>query len=164
MLEAKKGHIIGIASMASYFTCAGLTDYCATKHGVLALHEGMPLRDDRCAPSFSVANQANRRIGLNQELKHRYGPNGRCIQTSIVHPNWAQTPLVAGWDSSLIASKTYVLPPSEVSDRIVEQVFSGRSGQVFVPGRLAVFSGIKGFPAWLQEHARDGLHLATKPT
>ena len=41
MLEAKKGHIISIASMASYFSCAGLADYAATKAGVLALHEGM---------------------------------------------------------------------------------------------------------------------------
>lgn len=41
MLEAKKGHIVGIASMASYFSVASLTDYAATKAGVLALHEGM---------------------------------------------------------------------------------------------------------------------------
>ena len=41
MLEAKKGHIVAIASMASYFVCASLTDYAATKAGVLALHEGM---------------------------------------------------------------------------------------------------------------------------
>ena len=40
MLDAKKGHIVSIASMASYFTCCGLVDYAATKAGVLALHEG----------------------------------------------------------------------------------------------------------------------------
>ena len=101
--------------------------------------------------------------GLNQELKHRYGPNGRCIQTSIVHPMWAQTPLVKDWESSLVASKTFVLPPSEVSDRIVKHVLSGRSGQIYVPEGNTRFSGIRGFPAWLQEHARDGLDLATKP-
>jgi NAD(P)-dependent dehydrogenase (short-subunit alcohol dehydrogenase family) len=40
MLDAKKGHIVSIAGMASYFTCCGLVDYAATKAGVLALHEG----------------------------------------------------------------------------------------------------------------------------
>jgi all-trans-retinol dehydrogenase (NAD+) len=40
MLDAKKGHIVSIASMASYFSCCGLVDYAATKAGVLALHEG----------------------------------------------------------------------------------------------------------------------------
>ena len=41
MLEAKKGHIIGIASMASYLAPAGMADYAATKAAVLALHEGI---------------------------------------------------------------------------------------------------------------------------
>jgi all-trans-retinol dehydrogenase (NAD+) len=76
---------------------------------------------------------------------------------------WAQTPLLKDWESSLIASKTYVLPASAVSDKIVKQVLSGRSGQVYVPDSSANFSGIRGFPAWLQEHARDGLDQATKP-
>lgn len=40
MLDAKKGHIVSIASMASYFSCCGLVDYAATKAGVLTLHEG----------------------------------------------------------------------------------------------------------------------------
>ena len=40
MLDAKKGHIVSIASMASYFSGCGLVDYAATKAGVLALHEG----------------------------------------------------------------------------------------------------------------------------
>ena len=77
---------------------------------------------------------------------------------------WAQTPLVKDWQSSLAAAKTFVMPPSEVSDRIVKQVFGGRSGQIYVPEGTAKFSGIRGFPAWLQEHARDGLEIATKPT
>jgi len=140
MLEAKKGHIVAIASMASYFSVASLTDYAATKAGVLALHEG-----------------------LNQELKHRYGPNGRCIQTSVVHPMWARTPLIKDWESSLVAAKTFILPPEEVADKIVRQVLSGRSGQVYVPSHMSYISGIRGFPAWLQENLRDGLEKPTAP-
>jgi all-trans-retinol dehydrogenase (NAD+) len=77
---------------------------------------------------------------------------------------WAQTPLVKDWQASLVASKTHVLPPSEVSDRIVKQVLSGRSGQLYVPENVRNYSGVRGFPTWLQEHARDGLDNATKPT
>jgi len=40
MLDAKKGHVVGIASMASFVSAPGLVDYCVTKVGVLALHEG----------------------------------------------------------------------------------------------------------------------------
>lgn len=40
MLDMKKGHVVGIASMASFVAAPGLVDYCVTKVGVLALHEG----------------------------------------------------------------------------------------------------------------------------
>lgn len=40
MLEAKKGHVVTLASMASFSAAPGLVDYCATKAGALALHEG----------------------------------------------------------------------------------------------------------------------------
>lgn len=40
MLDAKKGHVVGIASMASFVSAPGMVDYCVTKVGVLALHEG----------------------------------------------------------------------------------------------------------------------------
>jgi all-trans-retinol dehydrogenase (NAD+) len=40
MIENKKGHIIGVASLASYTVVPGIVDYGATKVGVLALYEG----------------------------------------------------------------------------------------------------------------------------
>jgi all-trans-retinol dehydrogenase (NAD+) len=59
MLEARKGHIVSIASMASYFTCAGLVDYAATKAGVLALHEGRLARDLRQHRLVCLARKTN---------------------------------------------------------------------------------------------------------
>ena len=44
MLKAKKGHVVTIASMASFFAVPGLVDYCCTKVGALFLHEGRDLR------------------------------------------------------------------------------------------------------------------------
>lgn len=49
MIEQKHGHIVTIASMASFVTIAGNVDYSCTKAGALAFHEG-----------------------LAQELQHRY--------------------------------------------------------------------------------------------
>jgi all-trans-retinol dehydrogenase (NAD+) len=173
MLQQKKGHIVAIASMASYFSGASLVDYCCTKAGVLALHEGtLPTPPPGSLSShISLPYQkhigtsttiANRIIGLNSELKTRYA-DGRCIQTTIVHPMWAQTPLIKDWESSLVASKTFVLPPSAIANPVVKQVLSGKSGQLYVPEGVKKFSGIRGWPAWLQEQARGGVAGATKP-
>ena len=76
---------------------------------------------------------------------------------------WARTPLIKDWESTLDASKTFVMPPEKAANEIIAQVLSGRSGQVFVPSSMKNASGIRGFPAWLQEHARDGLEKSTKP-
>ena len=40
MLKARKGHVVEIASMASFFAAPGLVDYCCTKIGALYLTEG----------------------------------------------------------------------------------------------------------------------------
>jgi len=127
MLANRKGHVLALASMASYFSCPGIVDYCATKAGVLALHEG-----------------------LNQELKHRYGDAGRCIDTSVVHPMWARTAIIDSWEGSLAAAKTAVLSPEAIADRVVEQILSGRGGQVYVPASATNFSGLRGWPTWVR--------------
>jgi NADP-dependent 3-hydroxy acid dehydrogenase YdfG len=59
MLEAKKGHIVSIASMASYLSCSGLVDYAATKAGVLTLHEGTFMQDLRPGQLVCLAHEAN---------------------------------------------------------------------------------------------------------
>jgi short-subunit dehydrogenase len=40
MLRMKKGHIVTIASMASFVAASGLLDYCCSKVGALFLSEG----------------------------------------------------------------------------------------------------------------------------
>lgn len=40
MIENNKGHIVTVASMASYVGVAGMADYTATKAAVLSFHEG----------------------------------------------------------------------------------------------------------------------------
>lgn len=41
MIAGKKGHIISTASIASFFSVAGIVDYYTTKVGLLAFYEGL---------------------------------------------------------------------------------------------------------------------------
>jgi all-trans-retinol dehydrogenase (NAD+) len=56
MIKKNKGHVVGVASMASIVTISQNVDYSCTKAGVLSFHEG-----------------------LRQELDHRY--NARLVRT-----------------------------------------------------------------------------------
>ncbi|GME26202.1 Short-chain dehydrogenase/reductase SDR [Neofusicoccum parvum] len=140
MLSQKKGHIVTVASMASYYSCAGLVNYCASKHAVLSLHEG-----------------------LNVELRNRYGPAGKNIVTSIVHPMWAQTSIISSWEASLRRTRTKILKPTDISDKIVTQVLRGEPAQIYVPKSMSAYVGIKAWPHWLQELVRDDGNKRTKP-
>ncbi len=131
MLKSRKGHIVTIASIASYVVVPGLVDYCASKAAVLALHEG-----------------------LTMELTHRY-PNGHTINTTSVHPTFARTNLTAGWDKYL--AKQQVLTPETVADAVVKHVMRGKSGQVYLPGWLTAATGIRGWPVWVSGAVRGNL-------
>lgn len=43
MLQQKKGHIVTMASVASFVAAASMVDYAATKAGLMAFHEGKVL-------------------------------------------------------------------------------------------------------------------------
>jgi all-trans-retinol dehydrogenase (NAD+) len=131
MIKQKKGHIISIASMASFVTPPELVDYCTTKAGVLALHEG-----------------------LNQELKHRY--DAPEIKTTVVHPTYVNTKLVNPYIDSLKKSKALIIEPETVANAVVKQILSGKSGQICLPQWLGAATLARGFPWWLQEVVRDG--------
>ncbi|KAH8675084.1 hypothetical protein BGZ61DRAFT_508584 [Ilyonectria robusta] len=129
MISQNHGHIITIASMASFVTVAYNVDYCCSKAAALAFHEG-----------------------LAQELKHNYHASN--IKTSVVHPMWIRT---AMFDSALKkkAFADTLLQPNDVADAITLQVLRGKSGQVFLPGYYSLGSVFRGLPAWVQERFRD---------
>ncbi|KAK2923097.1 Short-chain dehydrogenase/reductase SDR [Fusarium oxysporum f. sp. vasinfectum] len=129
MVKQNHGHIVNVASQASFATQATNVDYGATKSGVLSFHEG-----------------------LAQELRHLY--KAPRVRTSVVHPTWVMTPMIA----DLVAErklKDTPVTPEDVADRIVNQVLSGFGSQIIVPPSLGWTSMIRGFPGWLQESLRD---------
>ncbi|KAF3006704.1 hypothetical protein E8E13_009120 [Curvularia kusanoi] len=126
MLANKKGHIMSVASLASFVALAGAVDYSATKAALLALHEG-----------------------LTQELKHRY----KCpqIKTTIVHPNWTKSAITAheALKAGLKEAGASLLEPEVVADAMVKQIIAAKSGQIVLGP--AVAPKIRAFPMWLQE-------------
>ncbi|KIW28313.1 uncharacterized protein PV07_07987 [Cladophialophora immunda] len=139
MMAQRKGHIVSIASMASYTGCASLGDYSATKAGVLALHET-----------------------LTAELATRHRDRGgHCVQASIVHPMWARTPLVGSWETGLARARQPVLEPRDVAARVVRQVLAGRSGSVYVPDNVWVGTWLRAVPDWVAVTSRMDTARAT---
>lgn len=130
MIEKRKGHIVSIASMASFVASSNIVDYSCTKVAALAFHEG-----------------------LRSELRKVY----ECpeIKTTIVHPIWADTPLIAKDKDKLIKAGQTIIDPQTVSDAVVEQILSGRSGQIILaPVVGTIVSSLRGFPTWVQESLR----------
>jgi all-trans-retinol dehydrogenase (NAD+) len=83
MIKNKKGHVVALASMASFLSAPGLIPYCNTKAAVLSLHEG-----------------------LQAEIRSMYDcPE---IKFTSVHPTYAATPMTQSWDKLLKDSKATV--------------------------------------------------------
>lgn len=49
----------------------------------------------------------------------------------------------------------HVLPASNVSNAVVDQILSGRGNQIFAPANAVVVSFLRVLPAWVQELLRD---------
>lgn len=80
MVKKNKGHIVGLASMASFVAPPAIVDYASTKAAVMAFHEGESIHlgsKNRCI---------NIKIGLGQEIKHIYNTPG--VLNTVVHPSW----------------------------------------------------------------------------
>ncbi len=72
----------------------------------------------------------------------------------VVNPTWIRTPLIRELTSHP-KFKDPVLEPEEVTTVVVEQVLSGRSGQLVLPANRSIVSGIRGWPLWLSTGLRN---------
>ncbi|KUI61579.1 Short-chain dehydrogenase/reductase family 16C member 6 [Cytospora mali] len=131
MIEADKGHIITVASLASFLPLTTSIDYSATKSGALAFHEG-----------------------LTAEIKHVYKARG--VKTSIVHPDFVQTAMTQPFAGQIEKSQK-MLTVEDISRPVLAQIFSGRGGQLILPKYKSFASAVRGWPNWMQEIMRDTL-------
>ncbi|KAL2161761.1 hypothetical protein VTH06DRAFT_7544 [Thermothelomyces fergusii] len=135
MVQVNKGHVVTVASIASFVALATAADYSATKAGALAFHEA-----------------------LAAELKHQYKAGN--VLTSVVHPNFVRTPLVEGFAHRLERAGVRMLTSDRIADDVVAQIKSRRGGQLIIPPSAAGISAIRGWPTYLQELVRDKVAAA----
>ncbi|KAH8812175.1 putative short-chain dehydrogenase/reductase 2 [Xylogone sp. PMI_703] len=130
MIFRNHGHIVTIASCASFVTIAGNVEYSGSKAAAMAFYEG-----------------------LTQELKHVY--KSRRVRTSIVYPFWIRTPLT----EQLIAQphfKDPVLDAEYVAQQVVSRVLTGNAFQLVLPKSYSwSVSLLRAMPNWFQERVRD---------
>jgi hypothetical protein len=75
-------------------------------------------------------------------------------ECSVVNPTWIRTPLIEPLTSHPKFNDT-VLEPEDVSKAVVDQVLSGRGGQLVLPASMSFLSGIRGWPTWLSTGLRN---------
>ncbi|KXJ85884.1 hypothetical protein Micbo1qcDRAFT_127170 [Microdochium bolleyi] len=138
MLAANKGHIVTIASLASFVALPYGGAYAATKAAALAFHEALAC-----------------------EIKHIHA--NPAVVCSVVHPNFVDTPLTKGFADKLQrGGLPRMLTSQQVSDAVLDQVVQKRrGGQVFVPASSWSLSMLRAGPNWVQEIVRDAVGRGT---
>ncbi|KAJ5196511.1 hypothetical protein N7449_006990 [Penicillium cf. viridicatum] len=132
MIRKNHGHVLTIASIASFVTLGDMVDYACSKASALAFQEG-----------------------LRQELKYWYkAPN---VRTSTVHPMWVRTPMIDGFTKYQADFRQPLLAAKDVSQVVVEHIITRKSGQTIVPRHSSVIGSLRAFPLWLQEAMRSYL-------
>ncbi|TPR01228.1 short chain dehydrogenase family protein [Aspergillus niger] len=129
MIERNHGHVVTLASMASFLSAGNMASYACSKASALAYHEA-----------------------IGQELKVWYNADG--VKTSVFHPLYVGTPMIKPLMKGGARFKRPVLAVETVSHAISQQILSGKSGQIIIPGKLWWLSLLRGFPTWLQESIR----------
>ncbi|KAF3387464.1 Short-chain dehydrogenase/reductase [Penicillium rolfsii] len=129
MIKANHGHVVTIASMASFVALGEMADYCCSKASALAFHES-----------------------LRQELKSWYHAPG--VRTSIVHPMWVRTPMIKLLTDHERHFRQPIMTVEFVAGAIVKQILSQNSGQVILPEYQSGASLVRAMPTWMQEGVR----------
>lgn len=138
MVARNHGMVVTVASLAGLVTLSNMVDYAASKAAAVAFHEG-----------------------LATELVTRYGAPR--VRTVLVAQSFTRTLLTRDISPEhSIASP--LLDPETVAEAIVDQVLSGQSGLVSLPGTMAWLSWLlRSLPLWLQCRVRNRLERQTRP-
>lgn len=151
MIFKNRGHVVTIASIASFVAVGEMVDYCCSKASALAFHEG--LRQE-LKFWYNAPNVRTRCESISQmSLDSIFG----LTTISIVHPNWVMTPLIKGFTQHQGEFGQLLMTPQVVSDAVLEHIFKRQSGQIVLPKHLGLAGSIRGFPIWLQEPIRSFL-------
>lgn len=131
MIKKNHGHIMTVASSASYMSLPQMAEYSTSKNAALSFHEV-----------------------LAGELNARYF--ARKIRTSVCCPTKVRTALGDGMEDHNMPFLTPNLMPIQVGRAIVDSFDSGLSQHLIMPQFMRVLSCIRMMPDWL----RRGVQLA----
>ncbi|KAK1255904.1 hypothetical protein MKX07_008163 [Trichoderma sp. CBMAI-0711] len=129
MVKRDHGHILHTGSLSYLTPPALITDYAATKAGLLALHEGLQL-----------------------ELKHVH--KAPRVRLSLGIFCFIRTPLVSGHTNV----PNFLLPflhVDTVGEAMVDAVYSGYGSTIYLPGLNRVAATLKGGPEWFFRIIRE---------
>lgn len=125
MIAQNHGHVVSVASSASYMSLPQLGTYAMTKSGALAVHEA-----------------------LTGELRTRY--NAPRVRTSVVCPTKVRTALGDALEDQANQLLAPTLEPVQVGQQIVSAIAEGNSKQIIMPAIMNVLPTGSRAPAWLR--------------
>lgn len=129
IIDRNHGMVVTVASQAGYMTTPNMTDYSATKSAAISFHEG-----------------------LTAELVARY--KAPRVRTVLVTQGFVKTALIR----VLTPENTWLQPllyPETVAEQLVDQVLTGTSGHIVVPGSSGwIAKNLRSFPWWFQHRLR----------
>jgi len=132
MVRRNKGHVVTVASMASFGCRPATTDYSGSKAAVMMFHEG-----------------------LETELRYRHKTNG--VMATLVHPSWVRTGMTERNAERIERVWGRMMKPETIADRVLENIFGRRGGQLIIPDSPTnrFFSTLRAWPLWVQTLIRD---------
>lgn len=117
MIKNRRGHIVTIASMAGLTGLPGLSDYCGSKFGAVAIDEAV-------------------RLELKQSGDYKY------VKTTCICPYFIDTGMFEG---AKTAFPMYILTPKETTKRIIDAI-QQEEAMVVIPYRGNIIHLMKLFP------------------
>ncbi|KAE8141622.1 hypothetical protein BDV38DRAFT_296285 [Aspergillus pseudotamarii] len=129
MIATNHGMVVTVASQSGYTVTPNMVDYSASKAAAIAFHEG-----------------------LAAELVTRY--QAPRVRTVLVTQGFTRTALI----NNLTPEDTFLAPllhPDTVAEGIVDQVLTGESGNVLLPGASGTLAQrLRAYPMWFQHSLR----------
>lgn len=125
MVAKNHGHVVSVASSASYMSIPQLGTYAMTKSGALAVHEA-----------------------LSGELRSRY--NAPRVRTTVVCPTKVRTALGDALEDQANQLFAPTLEPVQVGEKIVGALKEGNSKQIIMPAIMNFLPVGSRAPAWIR--------------
>ncbi|KAK2017529.1 short chain dehydrogenase [Colletotrichum eremochloae] len=129
MVRKNHGHIVNVGSMSSVVPPVRIADYSATKAGITAMHEALQL-----------------------ELKYIH--KAPKVRQTLGIFGFIRTPLVT-FDPGQPHFIMPLLHVDSVGEAIVDSLYSGFGGTIYLPGIMSSVVALRACPEWFWRLARE---------